>query len=62
MTLTDVDNILLSIFFVPYVLTAPFLGIVGKMYGPSRVLPAMMVCFGSMTLLVTATYNWSGLM
>jgi hypothetical protein len=54
-------NILLSIFFVPYVLTAPFLGILGKIYGPSRVLPCMMFCFGSMTLLVTATFNWSGL-
>ncbi|EME40139.1 hypothetical protein DOTSEDRAFT_74842 [Dothistroma septosporum NZE10] len=59
---TNKYNILLSIFFVPYVLTAPFLGILGKVYGPSRVLPAMMVCFGSMTLLVTAVYNWSGLM
>ncbi|KAK5114718.1 hypothetical protein LTR62_002292 [Meristemomyces frigidus] len=31
---TNDYNILLSIFFVPYVLTAPFLGVVGKMYGP----------------------------
>lgn len=47
---------------MPYVLTAPFLGILGKIYGPSRVLPLMMLTFGSMTLLVTAVYNWSGLM
>lgn len=40
---TNDYNILLSIFFIPYVLTAPFLGILGKMYGPSRVLPCMMV-------------------
>lgn len=59
---TNKYNILLSIFFVPYVLTAPFLGIVGKIYGPSRVLPCMMFCFGSMTLLVTAVYNWAGLL
>jgi len=36
-------NILLSIFFIPYVLTAPFLAIAGKKYGPNRVLPLMMV-------------------
>ena len=54
-------NILLSVFFIPYVLTAPFLGIVGKKYGPSRVLPCMMFCFGTATLLVVATHNFSGL-
>lgn len=54
-------NILLSIFFIPYVLTAPFLGMVGKIYGPSRVLPAMMFTFGTMTLLVSAVHNWGGL-
>ncbi|KXT03787.1 hypothetical protein AC578_752 [Pseudocercospora eumusae] len=59
---TNKYNILLSIFFVPYVLTAPFLGILGKMYGPSRVLPLMMATFGSMTLLTMAAYNWSGLL
>ena len=58
---TNKYNILLSIFFVPYVLTAPFLGILGKIYGPSRVLPCMMFTFGSMTLLVTSVTNWSGL-
>jgi hypothetical protein len=36
-------NILLSIFFIPYVLTAPILAIAGKKYGPNRVLPLMMV-------------------
>lgn len=37
----DQYNTILSVFFVPYVLTAPFLGIAGKKYGPSRVLPIM---------------------
>ena len=55
-------NLILSIFFIPYVLTAPFLGILGKKYGPNRVLPLMMLCFGSMTLLVTAVKNFAGLM
>jgi len=44
-------NILLSIFFIPYVLTAPFLAMIGKKYGPSRVLPCMMFTFGFMTLM-----------
>lgn len=35
---TNKYNILLSIFFVPYVLTAPFLGMAGKIYGASRVM------------------------
>ena len=58
---TNKYNILLSIFFIPYVLTAPFLGMIGKIYGPSRVLPAMMFTFGSMTLLTAAAFNWGGL-
>jgi MFS family permease len=58
---TNQYNTILSIFFVPYVLTAPFLAIVGKLYGPSRVLPAMMFTFGSMTVLVVAVQNFSGL-
>ncbi|KAH8692090.1 putative MFS transporter [Talaromyces proteolyticus] len=55
-------NLILSIFFIPYVLTAPFLGILGKMYGPNLVLPCMMLCFGVCTLLVVAVYNFGGLL
>lgn len=55
-------NIILSVFFVPYVLTAPFLGALGKKYGPSRVLPLMMFSFGLCTLMVVAVTNFSGLM
>ncbi|KAH8881097.1 MFS general substrate transporter [Thozetella sp. PMI_491] len=54
-------NILLSVFFIPYVLTAPFLGIAGKKYGPSRVLPLMMLVYGSMTLLTITATNFGGL-
>ncbi|KAL9111028.1 MAG: hypothetical protein Q9227_004461, partial [Pyrenula ochraceoflavens] len=54
-------NILLSIFFVPYVLTAPFLGIAGKKFGPSRVLPLMMATFGFMTVMTVAVMNFGGL-
>ena len=55
-------NIILSVFFVPYVLTAPFLGILGKKYGPNRVLPLMMLCFGLVTTMVTVVKNFAGLM
>lgn len=58
---TNQYNIILSIFFIPYVLTAPFLAIIGKKYGPSRVLPAMMFTFGGMTVLVVAVQNFAGL-
>lgn len=53
---------ILSIFFIPYVLTAPFLGIAGKKYGPSRVLPIMMMSFGFFTLMVVAVKNFAGLL
>ena len=55
-------NTILSVFFVPYVLTAPFLGILGKKLGPNRVLPTMMFSFGCFTVLVTAVMNFGGLM
>ena len=55
-------NTILSVFFVPYVLTAPFLGILGKKLGPNRVLPVMMFSFGCFTVLVTAVMNFGGLM
>ncbi|KAM7215465.1 MFS general substrate transporter [Rhypophila decipiens] len=53
---------ILSVFFVPYVLTAPFLGLAGKKYGPNRVLPIMMFCFGACTLLVVAAHSFAGIM
>lgn len=58
----DQYNIILSVFFVPYVLTAPFLAILGKKYGPSRVLPCMMFSFGLITLMVVVVHNFAGLM
>ncbi|CAM1502556.1 Fc.00g045400.m01.CDS01 [Cosmosporella sp. VM-42] len=57
----DQYNILLSVFFIPYVLSAPIFGLLGKKFGPSRILPAMMLVFGSMTLLTTAAHDFSGL-
>jgi MFS family permease len=54
-------NTVLSIFFVPYVLTAPVLGILGKKYGPNKVLPLMMFTFGLCTLCSVAVRNFGGL-
>lgn len=55
-------NIILSVFYVPYVLFAPVLGMLGKKYGPARVLPLMMAGFGSMTILTVAATNFGGMM
>jgi hypothetical protein len=55
-------NTMLSIFFVPYVLFAPPIAMLGKRIGPYRMLPILMACFGSMTLLSATTKNWSGMM
>lgn len=49
------------IFFVPYVIFAPPVAILGKRYGPARVLPILMFTFGSMTLLAAAAHNFAGL-
>ncbi|KAJ5299824.1 transporter [Penicillium atrosanguineum] len=54
-------NLILSIFFVPYVLTAPFLGLLGKRFGPNRVLPCMMLTFGLCTTLVVAAFDFGGI-
>jgi MFS family permease len=44
------------------VIFAPPIGMLGKKYGPHRVLPIMMFCFGSATLLASSVQNWSGMM
>jgi predicted MFS family arabinose efflux permease len=43
-------------------LTAPFLAILGKKYGPNKVLPCMMFSFGCFTLLVASVKNFGGLL
>ncbi|TGJ79228.1 hypothetical protein E0Z10_g9543 [Xylaria hypoxylon] len=67
-------NLIVGIFFVPYdsqsptlsspitsVVFAPPLALLGKKIGPSRMLPILMLHFGSFTLLVAATHNFSGI-
>jgi MFS family permease len=58
----DDYNLILSIFFVPYVLSGPFVGMASKRFGPSRTLPLMMICFGFSTLMIVAVKNFGGLL
>ncbi|KAK7203381.1 major facilitator superfamily domain-containing protein [Myxozyma melibiosi] len=55
-------NLLLSIFYVPYVLFALPLTLAGKKYGVTRVLPFLMFGFGLMSLASAACQNWGSLM
>lgn len=54
-------NLILAIFFVPFVVFAPPISIIGKKYGPARVLPCLAMVFGSMTLLTAAAHNFGGI-
>ncbi|KAL8381858.1 hypothetical protein RB595_005889 [Gaeumannomyces hyphopodioides] len=54
-------NLILAIFFVPFVIFAPPISIIGKKYGPARVLPCLAMVFGSMTLLTAAAHNFGGI-
>ncbi|KAI1181677.1 major facilitator superfamily domain-containing protein [Nemania serpens] len=54
-------NLIVGIFFVPYVVFAPPLALLGKKIGPSRMLPILMFSFGSFTLLMATTHNFSGI-
>ena len=59
---TNDYNVILSVFFVPYVLFAAPVAFLGKKYGPARVLPVLMLVFGSMTLISAAVKNFGGMM
>ncbi|KAL4806245.1 major facilitator superfamily domain-containing protein [Aspergillus unguis] len=54
-------NLLLSIFFVPYVIFAPPFAMLGKRFSPAQVLPVLMFCFGSFTLIASSTHNFGGI-
>ncbi|KAI1454583.1 putative MFS transporter [Annulohypoxylon moriforme] len=54
-------NQIVGIFFVPYVIFAPPFAMLGKKFNPARVLPLLMFCFGSFTLLTSATTNFGGI-
>jgi MFS family permease len=54
-------NLIVGIFFVPYVIFAPPVSMLGKKFGPARVLPILMFTFGALTLLTATAYNFSGI-
>lgn len=54
-------NLIIGIFFVPFVLAAPIVALIGKKYGPALVLPILMFNFGAMTLLTATAYNFGGI-
>jgi len=53
-------NLIVSIFFVPFVIFAPPFAMLAKKYNPARALPIMMFTFGSMTLCTAAAQNFHG--
>jgi MFS family permease len=55
-------NIILSVFYVPYVIFAPPVAMLGKRIGPHRMLPILMFSFGAFTLLGAAVKNFGGMM
>lgn len=55
-------NIILCVFYVPFVLGAPPIAMLGKKFGPARVLPILMAAFGSFTLLAVAATNFPGML
>lgn len=55
-------NIMLSIFYIPFVLFAFPLSLVVKRYNAARVLPILAFIFGSINLLLVSAFNYGGLM
>lgn len=55
-------NLMLSIFYIPFVLFAFPLSLVIKRFNAARVLPILVFTFGSITLLLVSAFNFSCLM
>lgn len=51
-------NLVVTIFFIPFVLFAPPFAMLAKKFGPARSLPVMTLVFGSMTLATAAAQNF----
>lgn len=58
----DQWNLMLSIFYIPFVLFAFPLSLVIKRFNAARVLPALALVFGSINLLLVSAFNFGGLM
>ncbi|KOS19881.1 putative transporter [Escovopsis weberi] len=54
-------NLIVSVFFVPYVLFSPPMAMLGKRIGPSRMLPLMILVCGFMTLCTAAASSFSAI-
>ena len=54
-------NILLSIFYVPLVLSGPPMNMLTKKFGAKFVLPIAMMIFGSMAMISAGTKNFGGI-
>ena len=55
-------NILLTIFYVPYVLFGPPMSILAKRFGAKYVLPGAMTMFGAMSMISAAAINFGGIL
>ena len=50
----------MGIFFIPFVLFAPPVSMLGKKFGPARTLPVLMFTFGLCTLLMSTAHTFGG--
>lgn len=55
-------NLMLSIFYIPFVLFAFPLSLIIKRYNAANVIPMLMFTFGSITLLAVSSFNYGSLM
>jgi len=55
-------NLLLSLFYVPFVVTGPFMNMATKKFGAKLILPTAMITFGAMAMLSAAVKNFGGLL
>ncbi|CUM54351.1 uncharacterized protein AC631_00730 [Debaryomyces fabryi] len=55
-------NLMLSIFYIPFVLFAFPISLIIKKYNPARVIPVLMFTFGSVTLLAVSVFDFGSLM
>ena len=55
-------NIMLSIFYIPFVLCAFPISLIIKKYGAAIIIPCLMIIFGSTTLLAVSAFNFGSLM
>ena len=58
----DQYNLLVSLFFVPFVLTGPAMNLLTKKYGAKYVLPGAMLIFGTMAMLCAAATSFGGIL